>query len=186
MPAFIGIDYHKAYSVYSVLDAQGDSLGQGRIDHAHPEDFRALVRRWLGCRAVFEAGMNWHWLFEILERELSSERIVLANPSCSAVKLDGPSLLYCRCLPPMLSRQLMSNQQELSRQMTAEEVSEIVGMLNEDIPEATTVARQSNVEKALADGSVHRPGIASETEIESAGPMLPADPPRNFEFYRGK
>ena len=24
--------------------------------------------------------MNWHWLFEILERELPSERIVLANP----------------------------------------------------------------------------------------------------------
>jgi hypothetical protein len=24
--------------------------------------------------------MNWHWLFEILERELSLERIVLANP----------------------------------------------------------------------------------------------------------
>ena len=71
MPAFIGIDYHKAYSVYSVLDLQGDSLGQCRIDHAHPEDFRALVRRWPGCRVVFEAGMNWHWLFEILERELS-------------------------------------------------------------------------------------------------------------------
>ena len=77
---FIGIDYHKAYSVYNVLDVQGESLGQGRIDHAHPEDFRGLVRRWSGCRVVFEAGMNWHWLFEILERELSSERIVLANP----------------------------------------------------------------------------------------------------------
>ena len=77
---FIGIDYHKAYCVYNVLDVQGESLGQGRIDHAHPEDFRALVRRWPGCRVVFEAGMNWHWLFEIL-RELSSERIVLAaNP----------------------------------------------------------------------------------------------------------
>jgi hypothetical protein len=24
--------------------------------------------------------MKWHWLFEILERELSPERIVLANP----------------------------------------------------------------------------------------------------------
>ena len=24
--------------------------------------------------------MNWHWLFEILEREVPSERIVLANP----------------------------------------------------------------------------------------------------------
>jgi transposase len=80
MPVFIGIDYHKAYSVYKVLDVQGESLGQGRIDHAHPEDFSALVGRWPGCRVVFEAGMNWHWLFEILERELSSERIVLANP----------------------------------------------------------------------------------------------------------
>ena len=29
---------------------------------------------------VFEAGINWHWVVEILERELSSERIVLANP----------------------------------------------------------------------------------------------------------
>jgi hypothetical protein len=29
MPVFIGIDYHKAYSVYSVLDVQGESLGQG-------------------------------------------------------------------------------------------------------------------------------------------------------------
>jgi hypothetical protein len=38
------------------------------------------VRRWPGCRVVFEVGMNWHWLFEILERELSPERIVLANP----------------------------------------------------------------------------------------------------------
>jgi hypothetical protein len=27
----------------------------------------------------FEVGMNWHWLFEILERELSPERIVLAT-----------------------------------------------------------------------------------------------------------
>ena len=80
VPTFIGIDYHKAYSVYSVLDAQGSCLGQGRIDHARPEEFRVLVRRWPGCHVVFEAGMNWHWLFEILEREQSSERIVLANP----------------------------------------------------------------------------------------------------------
>jgi hypothetical protein len=56
MPTFIGIDYHKTYSVYSVLDVQGDSLGQGRIEHAHPEDFRGLVRRWPGCRVVFEGG----------------------------------------------------------------------------------------------------------------------------------
>ena len=63
-----------------MLDAHGDSLGHGRIDYAHPEDFLVLVRRWPGCCVVFEVGMNWHWLFEILERELSPERIVLANP----------------------------------------------------------------------------------------------------------
>ena len=34
MPVFIGIDHYKAYSVYNVLDVQGESLGQGRIDHA--------------------------------------------------------------------------------------------------------------------------------------------------------
>jgi hypothetical protein len=80
VPTFIGIDYHKAYSVYCVLDAQGSNLERGRIDHARPEDFRTLVRRWAGCRVVFEASMNWHWLFEILEREVPCERIVLANP----------------------------------------------------------------------------------------------------------
>ena len=80
VPTFIGIDYHKAYSVYCVLDAQGSNLERGRIDHARPEDFRTLMRRWAGCHVVFEASMNWHWLFEILEREVPSERIVLANP----------------------------------------------------------------------------------------------------------
>ena len=40
VPTFIGIDYHKAYSVYCVLDAQGSNLERGRIDHARPEDFR--------------------------------------------------------------------------------------------------------------------------------------------------
>jgi hypothetical protein len=51
IPVFIGIDYHMAYRVYNVLDVQGDSLGQGRIGHAQPEDFRALVRRWPGSNA---------------------------------------------------------------------------------------------------------------------------------------
>ena len=45
-----------------------------------PEDFGTLVRRWPGCRVVFEASMNWHWLFELLETEVSGERIFLANP----------------------------------------------------------------------------------------------------------
>ena len=79
-PSFIGIDYHKSYSVYCVVDSRGDPVGRGRIEHSQPEGFRELVRRWPGCRVVFEATMNWHWLYEILEGELEAGDIVLANP----------------------------------------------------------------------------------------------------------
>src|SRR4029077_18180840 len=45
---------------------------------------RRISARWCGdgldATWFFEASMNWHWLFEILEREVPSERIVLANP----------------------------------------------------------------------------------------------------------
>lgn len=78
--SFIGIDYHKRYSVFCVLDAQGMILDRGRIDHLCPEQFVWLVRRWPGCRVVFEACMNWHWLLEILEEVMPREDIVLANP----------------------------------------------------------------------------------------------------------
>jgi transposase len=119
MPVFIGIDYHKAYSVYNVLNAQGDSLGKGRINHAHPEDFRALVRRWPGCRVVFEVGMNWHWLFEILERELSPERIVLANPFKTRVIAEAQiktDKVDARILSDLLRARLISSVHVVGRE----------------------------------------------------------------------
>jgi transposase len=79
-PIFIGIDYHKRYSVFCVIDAEGAVVQRGRIEHAQPGAFVALVKRWPGSRVVFEAGMNWHWLYEILEGEMAAEDIVLANP----------------------------------------------------------------------------------------------------------
>ena len=109
----------KAYSVYSVLDAQGESLGQGRIDHAHPEDFHALVRRWPGCRVVFEVGMNWHWLFEILERELSPERIVLANPFKTRIIAEAQiktDKVDARILADLLRAKLISSVHVVGRE----------------------------------------------------------------------
>jgi Transposase and inactivated derivatives len=79
-PSFIGIDYHKRYSVYCVVDVRGEVLERGRIEHVDPGAFAALVKRWAGCRVVFEASMNWHWLYEILEKELAPADIMLANP----------------------------------------------------------------------------------------------------------
>jgi transposase len=76
---FIGIDYHKRYSVYCVLDSGGQIQERGRIEHRTPERFAALLKKWPG-RIVFEASMNWHWLYELLEREVAAENILLANP----------------------------------------------------------------------------------------------------------
>jgi transposase len=76
---FIGIDYHKRYSVYCVLDSAGQIQERGRIEHSVPEGFAALLGRWPG-KVVFEASMNWHWLYELLEREVAAENIRLANP----------------------------------------------------------------------------------------------------------
>jgi transposase len=76
---FIGIDYHKKYSVYHAIDAAGGELGKGRIEHHSPHDFATLVKRWPNARVVFEASMNWHWLYEVLEQSMPSERITLAN-----------------------------------------------------------------------------------------------------------
>ncbi len=76
---FIGIDYHKKYSVYHAVDAAGGDLGKGRIEHHSPHDFATLLKRWPNPRVVFEASMNWHWLYEVLEQSMPGERITLAN-----------------------------------------------------------------------------------------------------------
>lgn len=79
-PSYIGIDYHKRYSVYCVVDGQGEILERGRIEHLEPGAFVALAKRWRGCHVVFEATMNWPWLHEILEEAMAPGHIVLANP----------------------------------------------------------------------------------------------------------
>ena len=77
---FIGIDYHKKYSVWHAVDAAGSDLGKGRIEHHSPHDFATLVKRWPNARVVFEASMNWHWLYEVLEQSMVLEHLTQANP----------------------------------------------------------------------------------------------------------
>jgi hypothetical protein len=78
--AFIGIDFHKRYSVYHSIDNDGRDLAKCRIEHHSPHEFAVLVKRWKHRRVVFEASMNWHWLFEVRETAMPAEDIVLANP----------------------------------------------------------------------------------------------------------
>ena len=57
---FIGIDYHKKYSVWHAVDAAGSDLGKGRIEHHWPHDFATLVKR--GKRGQGETGSGCNWL----------------------------------------------------------------------------------------------------------------------------
>lgn len=77
---FIGIDYHKRYSICAVLDAAGQERELCRIDHAVPEGFGHLLQRWPRARVAFECSMNWHWLYELLEEHIAATAISLANP----------------------------------------------------------------------------------------------------------
>lgn len=77
---FMGIDYHKRYSVVCILNDAGDVVVIERIEHCHPERFAALIGAHTPCSVGFEATMNWGWLYEILEAIPGIERIVMANP----------------------------------------------------------------------------------------------------------
>ena len=78
-PVSIGIDFHKRYSVFCVLDAKGGILERGRIEHTTPELFVELAKRYPKARVVFETTMNWAWLYEILEPHVGNKNIVLAD-----------------------------------------------------------------------------------------------------------
>lgn len=77
---YVGIDYHKRYSVVCILDDAGNIVAEERIEHAFPERFAQLLGAHAHCQVAFEATMNWSWLHEILEEIRGLERIVMANP----------------------------------------------------------------------------------------------------------
>ncbi len=76
---FIGIDFHKRYSVFCAIDSADRVLDKGRIDHSTPELFIHLIQRHPRCRVVFETTMNWAWLYELLEPHLAQKDIILAD-----------------------------------------------------------------------------------------------------------
>lgn len=91
---YIGIDYHKRYSVVCAITEAGEKVAGRRIEHAFPEQFGQFIREQAPCQVAFEATMNWSWLYEELETIPGIERIVMANPlhvkliSSAQVKTD--------------------------------------------------------------------------------------------------
>lgn len=78
---YAGIDYHKRYSVVSIQDEAGAIVVERRVEHNDPFAFSQSMQGLAGgVRVVYECGLNWSWLYEVLERIEQIESITVANP----------------------------------------------------------------------------------------------------------
>ena len=85
-----GIDYHKKYSVVTIINEHGKIIRQARINHYYPEMFRKLFEALDGpVKVVYESSMNWSWLYEILEKIDCIESITLSGLGSDLSTLAG-------------------------------------------------------------------------------------------------
>ena len=76
---YAGIDYHKKYSFVSIQDAEGRTVLERQVPHNDPRVFAEIFRQVGETTVVYECGLNWTWLYEVLEKILEVKRIMLAN-----------------------------------------------------------------------------------------------------------
>lgn len=78
---YVGIDYHKRYSVLCATDERGQPVREGRIAGNSQAGFAQFFAS-LGepSAVVMEACWNWGWLYDLLGELPQVERVVLAHP----------------------------------------------------------------------------------------------------------
>jgi transposase len=78
---YVGIDYHKRYSVLHATDERGAKLREGRIPGNSASGFAQFFSS-LGepSRVVMEACWNWGWLYDLLGEIPQVEEVILAHP----------------------------------------------------------------------------------------------------------
>jgi transposase len=79
----LGLDVHKAFIEYCVLDRHGELVDKGRIGSREDELLKLLARlkRRGPLQASLEACGCFVWIFDVLARELGRERVQVAQPS---------------------------------------------------------------------------------------------------------
>ncbi len=76
---YVGIDYHKRYSVVTAVDEKGHVLWTTRLDKS-PEPFQAFFSSLAGpSEAVLEATRTWGVLYDLLEETDGVESVTLAH-----------------------------------------------------------------------------------------------------------
>lgn len=76
-----GIDYHKKYSVVHVVNSAGETVRKGRVQPNSPAAFESFFTgfRKDQVRCVFEASMNWGYLYDILDEIESVAEIKMVD-----------------------------------------------------------------------------------------------------------
>ena len=78
---YVGIDYHKRYSVASAINEWGERLLEARIESNTPEGFARFFHSLRGEKHVaMEACWNWGRLYDLLEETPGVARVMLADP----------------------------------------------------------------------------------------------------------
>ena len=76
---FVGMDLHKMFTQYAVVDNDGVILDEGRIENEDPTELERFSDS-LGANSniVIESSSTWYWVYKILSRK---HRVVLSNPA---------------------------------------------------------------------------------------------------------
>lgn len=78
---YAGVDYHRRSSFVSIQNEAGEVVLEREIAHNDPHIFRDVFRQMDGPVAVvYEAGLNWSWLYEELDGMENVASITVANP----------------------------------------------------------------------------------------------------------
>ncbi len=78
---YVGIDYHKRYSVLCATEERGQELKRRRISGNSATGFAQFFSE-LGeeSKVVMEACWNWGWLYDLLAKIEGIDEVVLAHP----------------------------------------------------------------------------------------------------------
>lgn len=74
---FVGLDLHKSYSEYAVMDPSGKLLRQGRIENTldRMREFSESIPR--SSSMVIESSSTWYWAHKLLSER---HNVTLSNP----------------------------------------------------------------------------------------------------------
>ena len=75
---YVGVDYHKRYSIVTMMDQRGRVIGQSKLSNDPLTLINYVERLPKGSKVALEATGNWYYFYELVED--SGVDIYLAHP----------------------------------------------------------------------------------------------------------